>query len=101
MAPQGHETVFTEEQKAGWRADPDSFRRYRQDIEHAMNSRFPSFYKHSEAQRAGRAAVADMMRKRLHRRPELVDKLIPEFELGCRRCVPITSVLGICVLSSC
>ena len=92
MATDGHETKFTEEQKAEWRNNPESFRKYRQSIEHAMNSRFPSFYKYSKAQEMGRAAVGDMMKKKLQKKPELIEKLIPDFELGCRRYVRFPNI---------
>jgi hypothetical protein len=85
MAAQGRGTKYSEEQRAEWRNSPETFRQYRRDIEHAMNSRFPSFYRYSEAQKMGRAMVGDMMRKRLQKKPELAKKLIPDFELGCRR----------------
>lgn len=85
LAPQGRETRYSEEQRRKWREDPDSLRLYRQNIEHAMNVRFPGFYKHSEAQHQGRKLVAEAMAKRLNHDPELCEKLIPKFELGCRR----------------
>lgn len=87
MATEGHHTIFTDEQKAEWHKNPESFRKFRQDIEHAMNARFPAFYRYSEAQKMGRAMVTDMMKKKLQKKPELIEKLIPEFELGCRRYV--------------
>lgn len=85
FAAEGRDTKYTEAQKRKFRDDREHFTQYRRDIEHGMNSRFPSFYKHSAAQRVGRQMVADSMRKRLNDDPELVEKLVPKFELGCRR----------------
>lgn len=85
MAKDGRDTLYTEEQRRTWRENPEHLRQYRRDIEHAMNARFPSFYKHSEAQKQGKAFVAESMRQKLKNRPDLIEKLIPKFELGCRR----------------
>jgi hypothetical protein len=74
-----------EEQRTEWKEKPELLTQYRRDIEHSMNARFPSFYKHSEAQRTSRAMVAELMAKRLNNDAVLVEKLIPKFELGCRR----------------
>ncbi len=85
LAKDGRNTLYSEEQRRAWREHPELLREHRQAIEHAMNARFPSFYKDSEAQRQGRAFVEAQMRTKLASRPELADKLIPKFELGCRR----------------
>ncbi|KAK7427365.1 hypothetical protein QQZ08_006134 [Neonectria magnoliae] len=88
LAKDGRNTLYSEEQRRTWRENPDQLRQYRRDIEHAMNARFPSFYKHSEAQKQGKAFVAEAMRQKLKSRPDLIEKLIPKFELGCRRVTP-------------
>ncbi|CAK7236354.1 hypothetical protein SBRCBS47491_009609 [Sporothrix bragantina] len=88
LATEGRETLYSAEQRKEWRERPEVLRQYRRDIEHAMNSRFPSFYRSSEAQRQGQAFVGDAMRKKLAGRPDLIEKLIPKFELGCRRVTP-------------
>ncbi|KAF5010117.1 hypothetical protein FDECE_3703 [Fusarium decemcellulare] len=88
LAKDGRNTLYSEEQRREWRQNPDKLRQYRREIEHAMNARFPSFYKHSEAQKQGRAFVAKSMADKLNNRPDLIEKLIPKFELGCRRVTP-------------
>lgn len=85
FAPQGRNTVYTDEQRERFRSDPDYFREYRQQVEHGMNARFPSFYQASEAQKQGRGFVSQQMRERLNNDPVLCEKLIPQFPLGCRR----------------
>lgn len=85
LAADGRETIYSEEQKAEFRDHPDVLTKYRRDIEQGMNARFPAFYKYSEAQKFGRQVVSDVMKKRLKNDPVLVEKLIPKFELGCRR----------------
>lgn len=85
LAEHGRDTIYTEEQKEEWRTHPEKLREYRRGIEQAMNARFPAFYKYSEAQIANRAFVTETMKKRLNNDPALVEKLIPKFQLGCRR----------------
>lgn len=86
LAPNGRATVYTEEQKEKFRNDPDYFLQYRKEIDHAMNSRFPNFYKGSAEQKAARQMVESEMRKRLEGlEPSLREKLIPDFDIGCRR----------------
>jgi cation diffusion facilitator CzcD-associated flavoprotein CzcO len=53
-----------------------------------MNARFPSFYRHSDAQKLAVENVTKSMRTRLGNDPELCGKLIPKFPLGCRRVTP-------------
>jgi cation diffusion facilitator CzcD-associated flavoprotein CzcO len=53
-----------------------------------MNARFPSFYRDSDAQKLGIENVTKSMRTRLGNNPELCEKLIPKFPLGCRRVTP-------------
>ncbi|KAI5857328.1 FAD/NAD(P)-binding domain-containing protein [Durotheca rogersii] len=88
LAEHGRDTVYTADQKEEWRNHPEKLRDYRRVVEHTMNAHFPSFYKYSEAQKADRAAVAESMRKRLNNDSILCKKLIPNFELGCRRVTP-------------
>ncbi|KJR80508.1 cyclohexanone monooxygenase [Sporothrix schenckii 1099-18] len=88
LATEGRATRYSEAQRKEWREKPEVLREYRRSIEHAMNARFPSFYKSSEAQKQGQAFVGAAMRKKLAGRPDLVDKLVPPFELGCRRVTP-------------
>ncbi|KAH8810611.1 hypothetical protein F5884DRAFT_875183 [Xylogone sp. PMI_703] len=88
FAPEGRNTKYTDEQKEQFRTDKAYFKKYRQEVEHGMNARFPSFYKYSAAQDAGRAFVAKQMAERLKHDPVLCDKLIPKFPLGCRRVTP-------------
>ncbi|EEU36632.1 uncharacterized protein NECHADRAFT_86543 [Fusarium vanettenii 77-13-4] len=88
FASQGRNTTYSKEERKRFREDPDYFLTYRREIEHSMNARFPSFYRHSDAQRQGVENVSKSMRTRLGNNPELCEKLIPKFSLGCRRVTP-------------
>lgn len=85
FATHGRATTYTEEQKERFRNDPEYFKQFRRDIEHGMNARFPVFYKNSENQAKVREIVTKSMRARLKNDPVLCEKLIPKFEVGCRR----------------
>ncbi|KAJ5818015.1 Flavin-binding monooxygenase-like family protein [Penicillium riverlandense] len=89
LASAGRQTMYTEEEKERFRNDPEQLLKYRQEIDQVINSRFPNFYKGSEEQKASRAIVEKGMRERLSKMdPELREKLIPDFDVGCRRVTP-------------
>ncbi|OAA54251.1 Flavin monooxygenase-like protein [Niveomyces insectorum RCEF 264] len=88
MAKDGRDTVYTEEQRRAFREHPETLLQHRREVEHIMNLRFPSFYKNSEAQRQTQAFIRDSMVKRLQAKPALAAKLIPPFQVGCRRVTP-------------
>lgn len=87
-ATEGRNTEYTDEEKRRFREDPEYFLEYRRNVEHSMNARFPSFFKHSGAQKLGVENISKSMKARLGNDPELSAKLIPKFELGCRRVTP-------------
>lgn len=86
IAAEGRATVYTEEQKEKFRNDKEHLVQYRQEVDQELNARFPNFYKGSAAQKASRDAVEKNMRDKLAGMdPELREKLIPDFDVGCRR----------------
>ncbi|KAJ5463430.1 hypothetical protein N7475_008374 [Penicillium sp. IBT 31633x] len=89
LAKDGRGTKYTEEQKAEFRQNAEKLLEYRREIDHALNSRFPNFYKGSEQQRMAREAVEKGMREKLSGMdPKLRESLIPDFDVGCRRVTP-------------
>ncbi|KAK2811062.1 hypothetical protein FQN50_002397 [Emmonsiellopsis sp. PD_5] len=89
LATDGRNTTYTEEQKEKFRKDRQSLVEYRKEIDQAINSRFPNFYKGSEEQKMSRGIVEKGMRERLAKMdPELREMLIPDFDVGCRRVTP-------------
>ena len=86
LAPDGRATAYTEEQKQKFRSDPEYLKQYRREVDHELNGRFPNFYKGSAAQKASREIIEKSMREKLTKMdPELREKLIPDFDVGCRR----------------
>ncbi|KAL4769731.1 hypothetical protein BDW60DRAFT_224760 [Aspergillus nidulans var. acristatus] len=89
LASAGRATTYTEEEKEKFRNDPNHLRQYRKQIDQALNSRFPNFYKGSQEQKTSRQIVETAMRERLTKMdPDLREKLIPDFDVGCRRVTP-------------
>lgn len=77
--------VYTEEEKANFRRDPDALKKYRKKIQAGSNRAFDMFVKNSEAQEQGRTATADQMRQKLNNNDELAERLIPDYEVGTRQ----------------
>lgn len=80
--------IYSEDEKRKFRADPEALKEYRKKIQAGSNRSFDMFVKGSEAQKVGRQQTADMMKSRLNNDEELAQKLIPEWEVGCRRATP-------------
>ena len=57
-------------------------------MERAVVSGFRMFYRGSEANLTAKAAMQAAMAAKLHDRPDLADKLIPDWSPGCRRLTP-------------
>ncbi|GIK05969.1 hypothetical protein Aspvir_010086 [Aspergillus viridinutans] len=79
---------FTEEEKQHFRDDPEEFLEYRKIVEDSVNSVFRLMLSGSEENRFLFKLVDSVMRARLSKDPELAEKLIPKYEIGCRRLSP-------------
>lgn len=79
--------AYTDIEKKTWTNDPQYSVSTRKAMETTFNSMFKVFWKDSEDQRTMRSEMECHMRD-LIRDPILQQKLIPEFELGCRRINP-------------
>jgi hypothetical protein len=87
FAPKGRHTLYTEEEKSQWERDPDAFLLFRRKIENSMNNFFDAQYKDSESQRKAVKCNRAGMAQRLEAKKGLAEQLIPDFAVGCRRCV--------------
>ena len=81
-APEGPDLAFPEEAKEKWAADPDGYLQYRKVVEAEINSHFKVYLKDSEDQKAARELAATQLRAKLAKKPELAEKLIPDFAVG-------------------
>ena len=79
--------VYREVDKAKFR-DPEEIKKYRKIIIGNVNRGFRIFVKGSKQQDDIKKFAHDQMATKLNNDPELCAKLIPEFEVGCRRVTP-------------
>jgi cation diffusion facilitator CzcD-associated flavoprotein CzcO len=86
--PEGKNFAYTEKQKQRWRAHPEELKELRRTLEHAFNQSFPLFLKDSPHQAGAREGFTAMMKAKLGGDEELAKRLIPNFEVGCRRITP-------------
>lgn len=78
---------YTEEDKQKFRDDPDYSLSARKSMETEFNKMYGAFTKNSDEQSTLRSSLERNM-KILIRDPDLHDKLIPKFDVGCRRINP-------------
>lgn len=75
--------MFTDEQKRQFRDEPGVLLEMRRATETTLNRVLPLFQKGSSIQAKAAAIAKTNMQDKLN--PELAEKLIPDFPLGCRR----------------
>ncbi|KAJ9621616.1 hypothetical protein H2203_007105 [Taxawa tesnikishii (nom. ined.)] len=93
LTKSGRNFKYTEEEKQEFRDNPAKLTEVRKQIEHAFNSFYYALFKDSPAHKDIAAAVKKQMEDWLNRDPELCRKLIPEYDVGCRRLTPGESYL--------
>ncbi|KAL4908508.1 hypothetical protein BDW74DRAFT_175192 [Aspergillus multicolor] len=84
----GTNFAYTEDEKKLYREDPDAFLEYRKYVERSVNSVYKLMLSGSAENKFLFDLVNGVMRERLSRNPQLIDRLIPEYEIGCRRLSP-------------
>ncbi|KAK2601423.1 hypothetical protein N8I77_010873 [Diaporthe amygdali] len=80
--------TYTEAEKREFADDPGRLKQYRKRLQQATNTGFNLYVKGSEAQEEAFRTTAQAMRDRLGGDEELARKLIPDWEVGCRRATP-------------
>ncbi|KAF2008868.1 FAD/NAD(P)-binding domain-containing protein [Aaosphaeria arxii CBS 175.79] len=78
---------YLQDEVSRFQNDPKYYKVFRKKVEQQMNENFMGSVKNSQAQRDGRKWAEGLMRDSLQSK-ELQDKLIPDWELGCRRLTP-------------
>lgn len=68
--------------------DPETYFKFRKDLESKFYSRFGTLMKDSKENRGLREDFVKLMSQRLHQKPELVSQMIPDFSPNCRRLTP-------------
>ncbi|KAH8924303.1 FAD/NAD(P)-binding domain-containing protein [Atractiella rhizophila] len=92
--PGGSNFDYDEERKEEFRKDEVKHREYIQNIEFELNKRWKFVIKDSEAQKE----IFDFFKKEmitaLNGRQDLIDILVPDFAVGCRRLTPAPGFLA-------
>ncbi|KZV71672.1 FAD/NAD(P)-binding domain-containing protein [Peniophora sp. CONT] len=68
--------------------DPVYYRRFRHEIESAMHGLGPIYIKGSPTQVAFKNLVKQETIKKLASKPDLLEKVMPDYPIGCRRITP-------------
>ncbi|KAL5620935.1 hypothetical protein FOBRF1_004181 [Fusarium oxysporum] len=88
LTKDGKNFAFTEEEKKKFRENPASLWKFRKEIENSQDNFWNVFFKDTAAQKAALENAYNRMRERLGNDKELCEKLIPDYEYGCRRPTP-------------
>ncbi|TXB99912.1 hypothetical protein FocTR4_00013578 [Fusarium oxysporum f. sp. cubense] len=86
--PGGTNFQYSEIQKEEFRRNPEKYLAYRKSIEEELNKRQNFFIKGSLEQVLAKRFSQEMMNNGLATKPELAKKMIPSFDVGCRRPTP-------------
>ncbi|TAQ91474.1 hypothetical protein B7494_g165 [Chlorociboria aeruginascens] len=79
---------FTAEQRHEFATDPEKYLKFRKTIEADGNKIHGASFQGSDLQKFILKEFSAMMKKRLSKKPEIVEALIPSFAVGCRRLTP-------------
>jgi cation diffusion facilitator CzcD-associated flavoprotein CzcO len=88
FTPEGKNFDYDEAAKQKFKNNPDQLFDLRHQIEHAFNKFFYVLLKDSPQQAGAFKAFTEQMKNRLNNDPWLCAKLVPTFEVGCRRLSP-------------
>lgn len=76
------------EQRARFAENQECYLRFRTMLERAGNVEHAVTIKDSEMQKLARDGFTQLMKERLAKKPELLDYLLPDYGVGCRRLTP-------------
>jgi hypothetical protein len=82
--PDQSQYYYTPEEIQRLISDPEYHLAYRKEIEYGINMGFSIFYKNSPASKMAEAYMIEAMKRRLKNHPELCERLIPKWPVGCR-----------------
>ncbi|KAF2094890.1 FAD/NAD(P)-binding domain-containing protein [Rhizodiscina lignyota] len=88
MASNGRETIYTPEEIERFNTDKAYFLEYRKRLARGATISYDVYRKDSALQKNAVERNKKAMRERLSNRSDLCEKVIPSFEVGCRRLTP-------------
>ncbi|OKL62005.1 hypothetical protein UA08_02920 [Talaromyces atroroseus] len=80
--------AFTTEIIAQFKSDRAAYHKFRKDIEHNLQSNFSVTIRGTPEQLAGEEYFKAIMKRRLAKKPDLFDQMLPSFPPNCRRLTP-------------
>lgn len=80
-------TPFTVEELEKFK-DPDTYYKFRKEVETKSFRQFPGVFKDSKENNALRKDIEASMKGKLALKPEVIDSILPNFSPGCRRLTP-------------
>lgn len=87
--PNGENFAYSQETHRKFKDDPEFYLSYCKAIESELNVRFKFYINDSEDAKEAKAYSINEMQRKLSKKPELMDKLVPSnFGVGCRRPTP-------------
>ena len=84
---------FRPEDYSKWIQDPARFLEFRKLIEADGNGIHGVTHKGAEMQKIKRKEFTEQMRVRLSKKPQILEHILPAFDIGCRRTTPGTGYL--------
>ena len=100
--PPGETNIhFDAKQKAKWASDPSEYLAHRKAVEKELNIRFPLFIKDTPQQAMAKDFTLKDMKRKLAAKPELHNKLLSTFAVGCRRPTPGSGYLEALASDNC
>jgi hypothetical protein len=79
---------YTEAEKKHWHEKPEEYVKYRKALEVGMQGGYAVTHRNTKEHQGAWTAFDEDMRKRLSRKPEVAEHLIPEFPPLCKRLTP-------------
>ncbi|KAJ5354699.1 hypothetical protein N7541_005743 [Penicillium brevicompactum] len=79
--------IIPEEQRESFK-DPETYLKYRREVERNYFERFGAIFKDTPENNALREKWTELMLQRIKDKPELGDKILPDFPPNCRRPTP-------------
>jgi cation diffusion facilitator CzcD-associated flavoprotein CzcO len=89
----GGNPAYTEEEKQAFRDNPDKLQHLRQKLVHVQNTFYEALIEGAPTNLEAAKGMKALMEDRLGGNPELIEKLVPNWSLGCRRLTPGTGYL--------
>ncbi|BFZ63518.1 hypothetical protein YB2330_004641 [Saitoella coloradoensis] len=86
--PTGQNYEFTKEEREKFIKNPEYYHAFRKDLERELNLAHAVTFSKSAMQMEARGLFEKHMRNKLASKPEIADKLLPEFAVACRRLTP-------------